>query len=513
MNEEIVIKFGGDLTALGTSLRGLNAQVKAAGQGMKKEFESAFSGIGEIISGGVILAGIKSVVDHFDELQKRADNLAISTDFLQGMEHISSTEAVGGVEKFDKAIEQLSVNLGEAKKGNEEMIKKFQQWGITLKDISSLNTEGMFYKIAERIKSIPDPAERSAAAFELLGKSGKSLTGVMSEGADAVKSMVDQVDKLDAKKIKDLAEAKKNIENASNTATVVAGKTLGGVAGLGHFLGNLSMGDIDGINDFEDALNKREHDANTPKAGPDKTALAAQAEKLQAAADKYHDAQMMNGTDEMKMVALMVQQARLQKEINAIQGNTVEKYALKTQLDEKSKAISEMDAKMKKDAADKQKEADEKHQKKLKEEQKLTDDIHHTRNEISKLNRDRSASQAASQRADYMPSLEELASSGFGVFRHNQTEFQQGPFAGMARQLLNLQSDAKQSLIWGNQDRFKNDTTRIDELKKALTAAGVMSPDDRLQSIDDRIGEAKDHLKELVATAKGDGIIVKGTDE
>jgi hypothetical protein len=504
-----MVRFGGDLTPLGTSLRSLNAQVKAAGQKMKEDFKSSFGDLGSIISGGAILAGIKSVIDHFDEIDKRAKNLSISTDFLQGMEHIASKESASGADGFAKAIAQLSVNLGEAKNGISEYVEKFNRWGITLKDIQGMNTEQMFYKLADRIKDIPDPAQRSAAAFELLGKAGKDMAGIMANGSEDVKKMVDAVDKLDEQKIKDLANAKKTIEDTSNTATIFAGKALGGVASIARWLGKESMGPtMAGHQDAADWMAAHGPQAAAAATGPDKTQLAEQAAKLLDAKNKYLDALSAGGRDEDKMNGLVRQRHDLQAKINAIQGKSVEKYALMAQLAEKETAIRQLNAKIAKDEADKQKEADEKHQQKLKEEQTLTDDIRKTRNQLSQLGRER----AADQRADYMPSLEELANSGYAVFRHNQMEFQQGPFAAMARQLLNLQSDAKQSLIWGDQDRFKQDVSRIDDLKKALASAGVMSPDDRLESIDDKIGETKNHMAELLAQAKGDGLIVRGNE-
>lgn len=448
---------------------------------------------------------MKSVLDHFDEIQKRANNLHISTDFLQGMEQISRNESASGAEGFAKAISQLSVNLGEAKQGVSEYVEKFQRWGITLKDIQGLNTEEMFYKLADRIKDIPDPAQRSAAAFELLGKAGKDMAGIMANGADDVKKMVDAVDKLDADKVKELADAKKNIEDVSNTATIYAGNAISTVGKIGHWLGNASMGDFTGVNDVEDALNKQiaaGHAAASPISKADPAILAQQAQKLLDAKSKYLDALAEGGKDEDKLSNLVRHRHDLQEKLNALQGESADKYAVMAQYAENEKNIKETQAKITKDAADKQKAADDAHKKKIQDEQKLVDDIHHTRNEISKTERERSAS----QRSDYMPTLEELANSGYSFFGGNRMQFQQGPFAAMARQLLNLQGDAKQSLIWGNQDRFKSDVSRIEELKKALASAGVMSPDDRLESIDEKLGESKNHMAELLRTAKNEGI-------
>jgi hypothetical protein len=95
----------------------------------------------------------------------------------------------------------------------------------------------MFYLIADRIKAIPDPAQRAAAAFELLGKSGKNLTGVLSGGAAQLKNMVDQADKLAAADVKKLADAKDQIEDYTNTLTIWGGKLLGWTASAAEYYG------------------------------------------------------------------------------------------------------------------------------------------------------------------------------------------------------------------------------------------------------------------------------------
>lgn len=507
MNEEINVKFGGDLTPLGNSLRTMNKMVHDAGEEAKKTLKSSFESLGSIISGGAILAGMKGVIDKFDEIDKRAKNLSISTDFLQGMEQIARNESAGGAEGFNKAIAQLSVNLGEAKNGVTETITKFQRWGITLKDISELNTEQMFYKLADVIKAIPDPAQRSAAAFDLLGKAGKDMAGIMAGGSEDVKKMVDAVDKLDSQKIKDLADAKKTIENVGNTATVWLGKTLGAVGRLGTIAGYASMGTTTGM---EDAFSR----ANTPSGATgggsimSSTALAAQAAALQKAKDEYLHAKAMEGDDLTKLVRLVGEKHDLEQRIAAIAGETAEKYKLMTEQAQKQNEVNELQAKIDKDRADRQTKSDDDHKKKLEEERQLNDEIHKTRDMIARTTRE----EAAERRAPYLPTLEELAGSGRAFFGGNHWQIQQGPFAGMARELLRLQSDARQSLIWGNQDRFNQDTSRIDELKKALVSAGVMAPQDQMATLNEKMTENNNHLAELNQKAKTDGIVVRGQD-
>lgn len=236
--EEILIRMGMDASSVKKSMDGLVGH----SQGVANKISATFKSIGQAITGGLILDGLKKVIDHFDDLQDRAENLGVSTDFLQGGSAVASRDAVGGVETFNKAIAELSVRLGLAKDGNQEAIKTFQKFRISLADIFSLNAEKMFYLISDRIKEIPDPAQRAAAAFELLGKSGKNLTGVLSNGSGELKKMVDSVNKLDAEKVKQLAKSKDRIDEANNNITVFTGYLLGLYLDYYSFMGRLSTG-------------------------------------------------------------------------------------------------------------------------------------------------------------------------------------------------------------------------------------------------------------------------------
>lgn len=205
--QEAIVRLGLNTTALESRLQSFKSSFRSQLSGLAKSFGAAFA----ITS---ITAGLKSILDKFDDIQDKAENLNISPEFLQGIEYISSQDAIKGVKSFTAAIFELSKKLGDAKNGGAANIDIFQKYGISIQDIASMDAEQMFYKIAETIKGIPDPATRSAAAFELMGDAGVKMVGVLQKGGDALKAMVDQVDKLDAEKVKAIAEAQADLANA-----------------------------------------------------------------------------------------------------------------------------------------------------------------------------------------------------------------------------------------------------------------------------------------------------------
>lgn len=244
--EEAVVALGLDTTKIKHEFEQFGHDFKHSINHVAKEFLGAFT------AGGII-EGIHATLEHFEQLKNSAEDLGISTDFLQGMRHISSKEAVGGVETFNRAIAELSKNLGEAKEGSGEAIAKFEKWGITLKDIKSLNAEEMAYRISDSLKATTDPAVRVAEAFELMGKGGKNMVGVLAKGSEELRKMVDATDKLDAEKVKELAEAAANLKDLGNTITVKIGQAVGTFAEFFQMLGTMSTGDFTGKNNSKQA--------------------------------------------------------------------------------------------------------------------------------------------------------------------------------------------------------------------------------------------------------------------
>ncbi|MDI9240735.1 phage tail tape measure protein [Lysobacter sp. LF1] len=90
-------------------------------------------------------------------------------------------------EAFDKALQTLTRNLGQAAKGKgpADLLKAL---GISLKTTSGrLKTaEQIFPQFADKMQAIRDPTLRAAAAAELFGKAGVRLLPLMMEGSEGL---------------------------------------------------------------------------------------------------------------------------------------------------------------------------------------------------------------------------------------------------------------------------------------------------------------------------------------
>jgi hypothetical protein len=423
------------------------------------------------------------------------------------MEEIKDIKRISESTGLDTGITQDLLNLGKeagiASDQIESMMDKF------VKNLApGSDPEEALMAIADKMAEIEDPAIRAKVATDAFGKSGAKLIPILKEGADGVRKLSEEWGKLSDAEIDELDQADKVLEKTSNKAKVTLAQWLEGLKMFHEKSKQMPWWKT--VLVFP-VLNAAIDDAATPseeEMAHDNAVQAQKTENARKAAEKKKDDALkaarelaekedfIRAKPEEKVLMLTRQILAIRRQLEDVddekeRNKLTEKLV---DLEEKRHGIQQKISQDAKTAADKEK--------------KNSEDILKTREQIAKLHRDRDREQIS----EYMPSLQDVANSGFRVFRHNQMEWQQGPFAVMAQRLLNLQEDAKQSLIWGNKDRFTRDVSHIDELKKSLTDAGVMSPDDKLTNIDDKLKDANTKLADLNKKAET-GFVVKGADD
>lgn len=138
------------------------------------------------------IGGTAGAVAAIDDLSKRT---GISADVIQGYALAANQSGVS-LETFAKAIQKLTINLGEAQTGNDTAIKSFADLGLSVSDLSKLRPEQAFEQVAAAISKLPNPAQQAAAAVSLFGKSGVELTPIFQEGATYLQQMAAEAKRL-----------------------------------------------------------------------------------------------------------------------------------------------------------------------------------------------------------------------------------------------------------------------------------------------------------------------------
>ena len=138
------------------------------------------------------ISGTAGAVAGIDDLSKRT---GITTDVLQAYSLAANQSGVG-LETFGRAVQKLTVNLGEAQTGNRNAIKSFADLGLSVADLSTLNPEQAFNAVVASISKLPNPAQQAAAAVSLFGKAGVELVPIFQEGATYLQQMTAEAKRL-----------------------------------------------------------------------------------------------------------------------------------------------------------------------------------------------------------------------------------------------------------------------------------------------------------------------------
>lgn len=191
------------MATLGSIRAELIADSTKWGKGLKESksgltsFKTAALGtFAAITAAGVAAATIFTTkvlpqFDKLDEVAKLSRSTGFGTEDLLAYQFGAEQSGVA-TEKLNKGLQRFTRISGEAKAGSSAAIAGFNGLGISVKQLAGLSLDEQLLLTAERIKQIPDPAEKAAAAYKLFGRQGQELLNFLNEGADGLQRFKDE---------------------------------------------------------------------------------------------------------------------------------------------------------------------------------------------------------------------------------------------------------------------------------------------------------------------------------
>lgn len=181
---------------------GASAKKTARDLGVLKTIEIgkiAFSGISFGISsitglGTSALEMASRVSTSVDSLNDLANRTGIALKPLQGLALAAKLAGID-TEAFGSAVTKMAVNIGKAAPGGA-FEKSLAEIGISLTDLQGMDPEAQFSAISAAIGEIPTAAGRAAAAVEIFGKAGASLTPLFKDGAASLEELTARAERL-----------------------------------------------------------------------------------------------------------------------------------------------------------------------------------------------------------------------------------------------------------------------------------------------------------------------------
>jgi hypothetical protein len=162
----------------------------------------------------VVRSSITESLELADALQKQAQIAGVSTTTLQ--EYGYAAKASGAsTESMSTGLAKLTENAYNAFTGNKKLADGFQTLGVDLRDANGnfRDTNQIVNETIKKLADLPNPAQQSALAVQLLGKGGRELVPLLREGSASIDNM--------RKSAKDLGqvlsdEAIKNLDAAGD---------------------------------------------------------------------------------------------------------------------------------------------------------------------------------------------------------------------------------------------------------------------------------------------------------
>ena len=241
--DEITARLGLDKSSLATGLREAKAEVREGAIGMRDAFKDTMKELAAPLMGIGTMAGLEKLFGTVDQIERVAAAAGFGAEEFQRLSYAASEAGVSS-DALETATEFLSKSIGLAKDGTKEYAEVFQRWGIAIKNsIGDLRqAPEILDEIADKMKAIKDPAEQAAMAQDLLGRSGKQLIAIMSEGSAAMHARGAGAAVFSDEDIANVKEAHQEILKLTNTLTVVGGWALSGLASGAQKWGSVTVG-------------------------------------------------------------------------------------------------------------------------------------------------------------------------------------------------------------------------------------------------------------------------------
>jgi hypothetical protein len=209
-------------SALGARLKDLQANFQRLGEAgarFGREFSNLSSAAGRfgtaagaaVRQTALLAAGIKaaaavavgfgaalvnSATKTVDAAGKAAQAAGLTVESFSALQFAAS-QSGSSAEEFSVAMGRLNKAIADAFAGDGKASELFQRLGVSIKDVQGnlLPTEEILKRVADAFARLPDGAQKSALAIELLGRSGARLIPFLNNGRKGLEDLMKQAER------------------------------------------------------------------------------------------------------------------------------------------------------------------------------------------------------------------------------------------------------------------------------------------------------------------------------
>lgn len=154
----------------------------------QRGIQGAMSSMQQLFTGASVFAALAVAARKFSEALQLGDDLVdlnaqtgVAIDKLMELQMAFDLNGMKA-DQVQPVLSKMQRLIAEAGSGSAEAAAKFAMMGISIADIQGLNADEQLIEIGKAITKIQNPAQRSAMAMEIFGKSGAKLLSVFAAG-------------------------------------------------------------------------------------------------------------------------------------------------------------------------------------------------------------------------------------------------------------------------------------------------------------------------------------------
>jgi len=227
------------MVTLGADTAAFQQDMGKAGQTAKTEFERITDGakaMGAALAAAFTLDAIKDgvlrAVDFADAMGDMAARTGQSVESLTAMGYAAQFSG-SSIDTYTAGIEKLSAGMADAISGNDAAAGMFARLGVSVTEATGKlrDSQSVFLEVADRIAAIESPAEKTAVAMDVFGRSaGPELLQLLNQGSSGITALTTEAQRMGAVISTETAAQAGEFNDAIDRAKIAANGLYMGIA-------------------------------------------------------------------------------------------------------------------------------------------------------------------------------------------------------------------------------------------------------------------------------------------
>lgn len=164
---------------------------------------------------------VKQQIDVTDQMQKTADRLGTTIEYLSTMKYVAS---LSGIEfnTFTMALQRFTRRTAEAAGGTGESKKALEELGIQLKDNNGnlRSADELLLDVADKLNNVSNGGDKVRIAFKLFDAEGVSMLQMLKNGSEGIKEFQERAREMG---LEISTETARDVEAFNDSITTLKG--------------------------------------------------------------------------------------------------------------------------------------------------------------------------------------------------------------------------------------------------------------------------------------------------